>query len=71
MCFIFPIHVAGLSGMVRKAPAHTMYLAKSSWRVTQTLSALTRGDGGDTSTLTRTCSRAAIRGHHTAEERLP
>jgi hypothetical protein len=37
MCFIFPIHpsVAGLSGMVRKAPAHTMYLAKSSWRVTQ------------------------------------
>ena len=26
MCFIFPIH---------KAPAHTMYLAKSNWRVTQ------------------------------------
>jgi hypothetical protein len=32
--FSYP-SVAGLSGMVRKAPAHTMYLAKSSWRVTQ------------------------------------
>jgi hypothetical protein len=68
MCFIFPIR---LSVIVREASAHTMYLAESSRRVTQTPSALTRGDGGNTSTLTRMCSKSAIRGHHTAEERLP
>ena len=33
--------------------------------------ALTRGDGGNTSILMRMCSKSAIRGHHTAEERLP
>jgi Uma2 family endonuclease len=29
------VTVAGLSAIVREAPAHTMYLAESSWRVTQ------------------------------------
>ena len=67
--FSYPF--AGFSIILQQASANTMYLAESSRRVTQTPSALTRGDGGNTSILMRMCSRSAIRGHHTAEERLP
>ena len=67
--FSYPF--AGFSIILQQASANDVPCGKNSRRVTQTPSALTRGDGGNTPILMRMCSRSAIRGHHTAEERLP